>query len=505
MRDHLVAFFETHQRLIEADALRLLLSSPEPLLLSRQVLDATHDDRPFVTREIVEEVLAHRSPISGGWAPAAPRSEAVDAGSSPLDVARAPPTYSLIGEGFLTTAHRRDALSEYSELFRSRYRALARMIRGRAELPQPRSVREIAGTEGTTSVVGLVREIRRTPQKGHTIVTLEDETGAVEVLVPKEGAAGRTPLVSDEVIGVRLKMNRDRRRLPLVEHLERPDVPSRRSGRRADGPNHVLFLSDLHVGSKSFLADDWGRLVGFLRGEGSGAALAAAIDHVVVAGDLVDGIGIYPNQDRDLAVHDIVEQYTELGRRLRELPERLSIVVLPGNHDAVCPSEPQPAIPPALAARLPANVRSVGNPSTFALNGVVVQAYHGRSFDDLIPAIPGATYARPTDVMKLMLQMRHLGPIYGGRTPMTPQGRDGLLVDPTPDILVTGHAHTFGVDSYRGVRLLNASAWQAETEYQRMRNITAVPGRGAAVDLSTLAVTEIDCTGSTVRIAPVAG
>lgn len=505
MRDHLVAFFESHQRLVEADALRLLLASPEPLLLSRQVLDATRDDRPFVTREIVEEVLAHHGPVAGGWAAAPARPDPVDPARSSLEAARAPPTYSLIQEGFLPTAHRRDALTEYSDLFRSRYRGLARLLRGRSELPQLRPVRDLAGADGVVSVVGLVREIRRTPQKGHVIVTLEDETGPLEVLAPKESAAGRVPLVPDEVIGVRLRVHRDRRRIPVVEQLERPDVPSRRSGRRSDGPNHALFLSDLHVGSRSFLADDWGRLVGFLKGEGPGAPLASAIDHVVVAGDLVDGIGIYPNQDRDLAIHDIVEQYAELARRLRELPDRLSIIVLPGNHDAVCPSEPQPSLPSELAAALPPNVRSVGNPSTFALNGVVVQAYHGRSFDDLIPAIPGATYSRPTDVMKLMLQMRHLGPIYGGRTPMTPQGRDGLLVDPAPDILVTGHAHTFGVDSYHGVRLLNASAWQAETEYQRMRNITPVPARGAAIDLSTLAVTEIDCSGPTVRVAPIAG
>ena len=88
-----------------------------------------------------------------------------------------------------------------------------------------------------------------------------------------------------------------------------------------------------------------------------------------------------------------------------------------------------------------------------ALDGVVVSAYHGRSFDDLIPALPGASYARPTDVMKRMLAMRHLAPIYGGRTPLAPLARDGLILDPRPDIFVTGHAHTFGVDQYHGTLL----------------------------------------------------
>jgi DNA polymerase II small subunit len=230
--------------------------------------------------------------------------------------------------------------------------------------------------------------------------------------------------------------------------------------------------------------------------------MAGAIRHVVIAGDLVDGIGIYPNQERDLAIGDIFEQYAELGRRLRDLPTRLNIVVVPGNHDAVCPAEPQPALPPEIRRYLPNNVRAVGNPSTFSLDGVIVEAYHGRSFDDLIPAIPGASYARPTEVMKRMLAMRHLAPIYGGRTPLAPLARDGLVVDPQPDILVTGHAHTYGVDQYRGILLLNASTWQAETEYQRMRNISPVPARAAVVNLEDFSLVSLDHSQSRPLMVP---
>jgi DNA polymerase II small subunit len=137
-------------------------------------------------------------------------------------------------------------------------------------------------------------------------------------------------------------------------------------------------------------------------------------------------------------------------------------------------------------------VHSLPNPSTFALHGVVVQAYHGRGFDDLIPALPGSKYEEPIEVMKRMIQMRHLAPIYGDRTPLAPLPRDGLVIDPAPDILVTGHVHTYGVGRYRGVLLLNASTWQAETEYQRMRNIKPVPARAAVVDLSNLDCATLD-------------
>jgi DNA polymerase II small subunit len=94
--------------------------------------------------------------------------------------------------------------------------------------------------------------------------------------------------------------------------------------------------------------------------------------------------------------------------------------------------------------------------------------------------------------MKRMLAMRHLAPIYGGRTPLAPLARDGMVIDPQPDILVTGHAHTYGVDQYRGILLLNASTWQAETEYQRMRNISPVPARAAVTSLVDLSIVTLD-------------
>ncbi|MGA9840272.1 MAG: metallophosphoesterase [Thermoplasmata archaeon] len=485
LREHLVAYFEEHHKLVEAGALQLLLANHQPLLLSRELVEQQEGDSPFVTREMVEEVLALRGPgtrvSTAGLRPSA----------RPRDV-RVEVPFELLREGFTGPPVASDPLAAYSALFQSRFRTLSRFLRGRPELSNHRPIHELRPTDGPASVIGLVREVRTTPKHHHLIVTLDDETGSLDVLVPKDTAAARLTFLPDEVVGLRLQFGREAGKIPRAVAVERPEIPATRTVGRSARPRHAIFLSDLHLGSRSFLGESWGHLVDFLRGQGPHAELAAAIDHVVIAGDLVDGIGIYPQQERDLAIADVVEQYAELGRRLAELPERMTIVVIPGNHDAVCPAEPQPALPAALSAPLPQNVHSLSNPSTFSLHGVVVQAYHGRSFDDLIPALPGASYSRPTDVMKRMLMMRHLAPIYGDRTPLAPLPRDGLVVDPAPDILVTGHAHTYGVDRYRGVLLLNASTWQAETEYQRMRNISPVPARAAVVDLSTLGLVTLD-------------
>ena len=486
LREHLVAYFEEHHKLLEAEALQLLLSDRQPLALSRELVARSAGASPFVTREMVEAALARRQPP-------APRAESTVAGLLPATgPRRSAEPFELLAEGFTGPPVASPPIAAYGALFQSRYRALARMLRGRPELPNLRPIRELRASEGVSSIIGMVSSVRETAQRHHLIVTLDDESGSVETLVPKDSPGSRVPFLPDEVVGLKLTFGKEPGRLPRVAHVERPDVPSTRPMGRSATPRRVIFLSDLHVGSRSFLTESWAHLVEFLRGRGPYADLASSIEYVVIAGDLVDGIGIYPRQERDLTITDVVEQYAEVGRRLAELPERLTIVAIPGNHDAVSPAEPQPALPANLVFLLPPNVRALANPSTFALSGVVVEAYHGRSFDDLIPAIPKASYARPTEVMRRMLEMRHLAPIYGDRTPLAPLPRDGLVIDPAPDILVTGHAHTYGVDRYRGVLLLNASTWQAETEYQRMRNISPVPARAAVVDLSTLGLVTLD-------------
>ena len=485
LRSHLVHFFEEHHKLVEAGALQLLLTDHQPLVVSREVVVSASQDLPFVTREMVEGVLAQRR---RSRIPSPPTSTGELAARAP----RAEIPFELLSEGYAGAQVASQPIAAYQALFHSRFRTLSRLMRGRPQLPNLRPIAELRASEGVASVIGMVRQVRETPQRHHLILTLDDETGSTEVLVPKDSPGSRVPILPDEVLGVHLQFSKDPGRIPRVVAIERPEVPIARGLGRAARPRRAIFLSDLHLGSRSFLTEEWGRLVGFLREQGPRPDLARSIDHVVIAGDLVDGIGVYPRQERDLAISDVVEQYAELGRRLSELPERLTIVAVPGNHDAVCPAEPQPSLPANLTRTLPENVRVLSNPSTFALEGVVVEAYHGRSFDDLIPALPGASYARPTEVMKRMLQMRHLAPIYGDRTPLAPLPRDGLVIDPAPDILVTGHAHTYGADRYRGVLLLNASTWQSETEYQRMRNISPIPARAAIVDLSTLGLITAD-------------
>lgn len=494
LREHLVAYFEEHHKLLEASALSLLLGQPQPLIVSRDVVERVGPTSPLVTQEIVQEVLRGRAPERLTIRPEPSIRPSVEGGGGASE------EFRVIREGFEGPSRAETPVEGYTRLFTSRFRQLSPMLRGRGGLENLRPIADLRPSDGVQSVLGIVREVRRTSRRHHTILTLDDESGSVEVLVPADSPVAKLAFLPDEVVGLRLRYNGSRERLPLALAVERPDVPVSRRHQRSERPRRALLLSDLHVGSKTFLSRDWAALASFLSEHGPNPELARSVDTVVVAGDLVDGIGIYPKQERDVEIADVVEQYAELGRRFTELPGRLSIVAVPGNHDAVSPAEPQPALSNSLARTLGANVRILPNPSTFSLGGTLVAAYHGRGFDDLIPALPGASYARPTEVMRRMLQMRHLAPIYGHRTPLAPADRDGLVIDPVPDILVTGHLHTYGVDRYRDVLLVNASAWQGETDYQRMRNIVPHPSQATIVDLQSLAAAAVDCTDGEARV-----
>jgi DNA polymerase II small subunit len=63
---------------------------------------------------------------------------------------------------------------------------------------------------------------------------------------------------------------------------------------------------------------------------------------------------------------------------------------------------------------------------------------------------------------------------------------DRLIIDPVPEVLHTGHVHTSGITTYRGVLGINAGAWQSQTTFQRQMNVHPTPCRAVTLDLQTL-------------------
>lgn len=374
---------------------------------------------------------------------------------------------------------------ESFSLFRDRYDALAAMMRPRVSpIPIEALVKQNSRFADTDiGVIGMVVE-SSTSAKGHRIVEIEDPTGTIKVLFNKnrEGFDEAEKIIPDEVIGVRGKLARDTGGgggMIFSDTLFRPEIPLTHTISPSKEPGKAVLISDVHVGSDTFLPDAWEKFASWLEA-------TPEVKYLLIAGDVVDGIGVYPNQDKELHIKTIYEQYDAVGEMLSALPSHLQIVLSPGNHDAVRAAEPQPVLPEEFRTQFPSNVTFVENPAVVNIQSVNVLMYHGRSIDDLIKFIPGASYEHPGEIMEAMLKRRHLGPIYGQRTPLLSTPMDHLVIRDVPDILHTGHVHITDVVSYRGVLGVNAGTWQGQTSFQKQMNINPTPAEAIVVDLFTM-------------------
>ena len=382
---------------------------------------------------------------------------------------------------------------QFVQYFRDRYSKLSEIIRGRINARPIESLKRRSfrrGSDGNTeeiSIIGMVSDISTTTN-GHKIFSLEDPTGSFSVLIrnsDKELFELASQLLLDEVIGVTGSVTNDGK-LMLATKVIQPDVPNSVQ-RRTGSHGKAVLISDVHVGSSQFLEDAWLDFLDFLKGESDSEEMreiAAQVRYLVVAGDLVDGIGIYPDQEMELDILDVYDQYRKAAEYFREVPEHIHVIISPGNHDAVRQAEPQPALPERICADFPANITFVGNPALVDLDGVRILIYHGRSIDDLVASIPGVSYQEPAGAVLEMLKRRHLAPTYGSRVSISPEKKDYFIIDPVPDIIHTGHVHTLGVQRYKNVLLVNSGTWQAQTEFQKRVNLMPVPARVPVVDLA---------------------
>ena len=381
-----------------------------------------------------------------------------------------------------------EAFEGFARLFRDRYDRLLSVVKKR---PDTRGV-------GTTSAGRSVAQGQRVKVAGllsnrinrreRVEVTLDDPSGTLRVVCQSEDvvkAAMQAPLDGMVV----LEVSRSRSGQLYADDITLPDVPERRLSGAAHRAYAVL-LSDLHIGSKMFLADDFERFIQWVNGKLGDPDIVNRIRYVVIAGDLVDGVGVYPGQEFQLADRNPRSQYETAAKLLERLPGHIQIVVAPGNHDAVRQALPQPAVAPDMAESLyrMENVRWVGDPAYVKLEGVTFLIYHGKSLDDVIATTPELAYSRPVDAMKLLLRSRHLAPTYGKRTAMSPELRDFMVVDPVPDVFHGGHVHAYGEANYRGTLIVNSGTWQGQTSFQSNMGMEPTPSIIPVVDLSDLSV-----------------
>lgn len=386
---------------------------------------------------------------------------------------------------------RSTCVGEYNDFvnyFRDRYSKIREFLSRRLNSRPIESLgRNTAGRE--VSLIGMVMDVRST-SRGNRVIELEDPTGMITAVIQKDSEIYEqsSNILPDEVLGVTGISDGNGR--VFLKSILWPDLPNQTKPLEK-GDGYVLLLSDLHVGSKHFMDDAWQRFVSWANGDDDPTGMASRVKYLVIAGDLVDGIGIYPGQEGDLAIKDIYEQYEAAAERLNALRKGLSIIISPGNHDIVRQAEPQPALPESVQRYFKGDVHFAGNPTWLTLGGTSLLVYHGRSIDDLVLRIPGLSYAAPEKAMIEMLKRRHLSPVYGSRVSIAPEHEDHYVISYPPAILHCGHVHTVGIARYKGVFVINSGTWQSQTEFQKKMNIQPQPAAVPIVDLATMKVRKL--------------
>lgn len=350
-------------------------------------------------------------------------------------------------------------VDNFVNFFRNRYERLSKMLR-RAGSGDNLDLCDMSRhIDQSGRIIVIITDIRET-KKGNLLLEVEDLTGQFKVVVSSEKIKEKAArIIKDDVVAISGKIFEP---FLIAEDIEWPDLPVIREKKRSENDLAVAYLSDIHFGSKNFLSRYLEQFSLWLHGKGEARQLAGKVKYLHIAGDVVDGIGVYPNQEKELAVKDIYKQYELFDDFVEDLPDHIEIIVGPGNHDAVRRGEPQPAMGKDL---INSDVHKVGNPCSFSVEGIKHLMYHGTSMDSIIASVPNLSYNHPEVVMTEFLKRRHLSPIYGGNL-IIPENIDYMVVEEPPDVLHSGHVHKNGYTQYRGTLVINSGTFQDRTEFQ---------------------------------------
>lgn len=395
---------------------------------------------------------------------------------------------------------RKRTFEDFVGYFNSRFSELSELLKNRKELQRLTSISKILQKKdkGGVAIIGMIYE-KSITKNGNILLTLEDPTGFIKVVVSKNkhdiySIAKDSCL--DEVVGVEGTYDN----IVFANSFVLPDVPLTKELKKSPYEEYAAFVGDPQVGSDKFLEKEFTKMLLWLNGKVGNEEqkkIASKIKYLIIPGDLVEGVGVYPGQENDLVIHNIQEQYKKLAEYLKQIPETIEIIICPGNHDACRLAEPQPPIYKDYAEALweMPNVTFVSNPSIIRIGkhddfpGFDVLIYHGGSmiyYSSEVDSIRVEGGQKRSDlIMKYYLQRRHLAPTHTSTVYIPEPEKDPLVISKIPDFIVTGHIHRVVASNYRNTTLVNASSWVGITENQIRRGLEPQPARLPLVNLKT--------------------
>ena len=373
---------------------------------------------------------------------------------------------------------RKIEVKDFTRHFKNRYNFLKDLLKSRKELQNLISIDKI-GNNRDFSIIGLVVNKRVTKNK-NMLIEVEDLSGRVTLLVTqsKEEAFEKAKdVILDDVVAFRCSGGAD---IFFVNNLFFADSFLDEK-KNLDQECYVVFISDIHVGSNNFFEKEFSKFIDWLNGKGctqEQKEKVAKIKFMFIVGDSVDGVGIFPGQESQLEIKSLKDQYAKLASYLSKVPKHISMIMCPGQHDAVRVPEPQPPIDSEFAESLTKieNLYLVANPSYVEIGsnngkqGLSVLMYHGASMHGWISEIEelrvSNAHHTPAKVVRHLLRHRHLSPTHSSTTYVPDENEDMMVIKQVPDIITTGDLHKSEIDMYNNTLIICNSCWQSITPFE---------------------------------------
>ncbi len=185
----------------------------------------------------------------------------------------------------------------FLQYFQSRYDRLETILKRRVDVKDAIPIEQALKLPIKTKLktIGIVAEKRTRGSK--LFIELEDCHSSISIMVSDEEVMRQgLELQEDQVIAVdAVKYTDD---LLIANNWIWPDVPVN-TPRRSHDLLYAALLADVHVGSKYFRGDLFDKFIDWMNlelGPPQSRDAAARVKYVIIAGDLVDGVGIYPEQ-----------------------------------------------------------------------------------------------------------------------------------------------------------------------------------------------------------------
>lgn len=449
MNEKIVQYAQEKNLIITEDCLRLLNLSNYKKILNK----LSEENKIFVQREDIKKILT-TTDLKTENTNTEKNFRVIDA----YDV-----TNKNLSQG---------GVEDFLALFLDKYNALYDILKTRENfkpIPIIEAKKETKNKE--VDIVGMVLDKRITKNK-NLLVSVDDPSGKVNIVV-MDNTLSELPtkeILFDNVLGFKCAvLSKD---VFIAKEIFCADIPYKTTASTAKTDSYVAILGDTHVGSKLFREEEFNDFINWINQVNISEEekeIASKIKYIIFAGDLVDGIGIYPKQYDELSITDIFKQYEAFEELILKIPKDKEVFLIPGNHDAVRISDPQPAIPELFLknAYTRKNIHILGSPSWVELEGLLFLLYHGVALHGIFGKVQDLKMTTPDLAQKELIRRRDLMPQFGEKQTFIPIEKNFLVLKEAPDVFVCGHIHHHAYSKYKQCHLISTSCWQSITSFQQ--------------------------------------